>query len=105
MDNNNNNYYGESNDDNFSNEKSILLPEIEAKVIERERSVLIRVHCENVNNSNVVNNGEGILPILLSEMPKLHLIVVTTNVVPFGNDTDITLIAQVCVYIKSYIYC
>ncbi|KAF7822493.1 transcription factor bHLH18-like [Senna tora] len=77
-----------SNDDNFSNGKSRALQEIEAKVIETEKSVLIRVHCEN----NV--KSKAILPTLLTQIPKLHLLVLTTNVVPFGIHTDITLIAQ-----------
>ncbi|KAK6923203.1 hypothetical protein RJ641_011507 [Dillenia turbinata] len=61
------------------------LPEIEARILNEE--VLLRVHCDNQN---------GISRKIVNEIEKLHLVVVSSNVIPFGGTTlYITLIAQV----------
>ncbi|KAJ7981998.1 Transcription factor bHLH25-like protein [Quillaja saponaria] len=72
-------------DDNLSNYNySKQLLEIEAKVM--DTNILIRVHCQN---------HKGILAKLMNQIVKLQLVVITSNVVVFGNDTiDITVIAQ-----------
>ncbi|KAF4402120.1 hypothetical protein G4B88_017632 [Cannabis sativa] len=88
------NFEGRSNNDqdynhnnnNDNNQTLTLLPEIEARVYEKD--VLIRIHCEN---------HKGIVVKILSEIEKLdhHLSVVNTSVMPFGNCTlDITILAQ-----------
>ena len=70
------------NSDNYSDE---ALLEIEARISEKD--VLIRIHCEK---------QKGAIVKILSEIEKLHLIVVNSSVLPFGNSTiDITIIAQV----------
>ncbi|KAF4349882.1 hypothetical protein F8388_005113 [Cannabis sativa] len=74
------------NNNNDNNQTLTLLPEIEARVYEKD--VLIRIHCEN---------HKGIVVKILSEIEKLdhHLSVVNTSVMPFGNCTlDITILAQ-----------
>ncbi|XP_050292039.1 transcription factor bHLH25-like isoform X1 [Quercus robur] len=69
------------NSDNYSDE---ALLEIEARISEKD--VLIRIHCEK---------QKGAIVKILSEIEKLHLIVVNSSVLPFGNSTiDITIIAQ-----------
>lgn len=74
-----------SNDSDDSHSDEVLLPEIEARVSEKD--VLIRIHCEK---------QKGFMVKMLSEIEKLHLSVVNTSVLPFGNSTfDITVIAQV----------
>ncbi|KAM7250896.1 hypothetical protein ACFE04_022779 [Oxalis oulophora] len=70
---------------NMSFEKQ--LPEIEAKA--QDKDVLIRIHCEK-------NSKGSILRLILNEIEKLHLNVVSTSVLPFGSFTlDITIIAKV----------
>ncbi|KAJ9170489.1 hypothetical protein P3X46_018594 [Hevea brasiliensis] len=60
------------------------LPEIEARVSDKD--VLIRVHCEK---------QKGCLLKILSELEKLHLNVINSSVLPFGNSTlDVTFVAQ-----------
>ncbi|CAN1815424.1 Transcription factor bHLH25 [Linum perenne] len=71
------------NSDGSSNQSQ--LPEIEARVSGKD--VMIRIHCEK---------HKGCLPKLLSEIEKLHLNVMNSNVLPFGSSTlDITVVAQV----------
>ncbi|XP_074571519.1 transcription factor bHLH18-like [Curcuma longa] len=61
------------------------LPEIEAKM--SEKSILIKIHCEN---------GKGVLVKALSEVEKFHLSVVSSSVIPFaGSSLDITIMAQI----------
>ncbi|XP_024027042.1 transcription factor bHLH18 [Morus notabilis] len=73
-----------SNDSHDSHSDEVLLPEIEARVSEKD--VLIRIHCEK---------QKGFMVKMLSEIEKLHLSIVNTSVLPFGNSTfDITVIAQ-----------
>ncbi|GMH06486.1 hypothetical protein Nepgr_008326 [Nepenthes gracilis] len=60
------------------------LPEVEASV--SDRSVLVRIHCEKQH---------GLLEKIFGEIEKLHLIVVNSSVLEFGNhDIAITIIAQ-----------
>ncbi|RDX60724.1 Transcription factor bHLH25, partial [Mucuna pruriens] len=65
---------------NGSNE---ALPEVEARVLGKE--VLIKIHCAK---------QKGILLKLMSQLERLHLYISTSNVLPFGNTLDITIIAQ-----------
>lgn len=61
------------------------LPEIEARFC--ERSVLIRLHCLK---------SQGVIEKTVSEVEKLHLKVINSSALTFGNFTlDITIIAQV----------
>lgn len=61
------------------------LPEIEITVSDED--VLIRILCEN---------QKGCLMKILTEMEKLHLKVINSIVMPFGNYTlDVTIVAQV----------
>ncbi|CAI0405418.1 unnamed protein product [Linum tenue] len=61
------------------------LPEIEARASERD--VMIRIHCEK---------QPGVLAKVLTEVESLHLSIVNSSVMPFGNSTlDITIVAQV----------
>ncbi|KAK6923897.1 Myc-type, basic helix-loop-helix (bHLH) domain, partial [Dillenia turbinata] len=60
------------------------LPEIEARVTGKD--VLIRVHC---------NKEKGVLRKLMSKLEELHLSVINSNALPFGNSSlHITIIAQ-----------
>uniref|UniRef100_A0A7N0R8R9 BHLH domain-containing protein n=1 Tax=Kalanchoe fedtschenkoi TaxID=63787 RepID=A0A7N0R8R9_KALFE len=62
-----------------------LLPEIEARVC--ERNVLIRIHCDK---------KKGVLEKTLSEIVKLRLTLVSSSVITFGSSAlDITIAAQV----------
>ncbi|XP_059639654.1 transcription factor bHLH18-like [Cornus florida] len=80
---------GDDHDDsscgeNFLDGSNDALPEIEARV--SEKNVLIRIHCEQ---------KKGILVKIVSKIEKLHLSVVNTSVLPFGKYAmDITIIAQ-----------
>ncbi|KAJ3672856.1 hypothetical protein LUZ60_006230 [Juncus effusus] len=77
-----------SSSDNFNNNHNCAsngLPEIEAKM--SDKSVLIKIHCEN---------KKGILVKALNEIEQLGLSIVSTNVIPFaGSSLDITAMAQV----------
>ncbi|GMH24617.1 hypothetical protein Nepgr_026460 [Nepenthes gracilis] len=71
-------------DGNFRENSDELLPEIEARV--SDVSVLIRIHCER---------RHGLLAKVLSEVEKLHLTVINSSALQFGNhDIAITIIAQ-----------
>ncbi|KAJ1426652.1 Myc-type, basic helix-loop-helix [Sesbania bispinosa] len=59
------------------------LPEVEARVLGKE--VLIKIHC---------GKQKGILLKIMSQLESLHLSISTSNVLPFGNTLDITIIAQ-----------
>ncbi|BFG35703.1 transcription factor bHLH18 [Prunus yedoensis var. nudiflora] len=73
-----------SSDENFESCSDQPLPEIEARVSDKE--VLIRVHCEKT---------KGCLAKILSDIENLDLTIVNSSVLPFGNSTlDITVIAQ-----------
>ncbi|XP_022740204.1 transcription factor bHLH18-like [Durio zibethinus] len=74
-----------SSDENFDSQPNKPFPEIEARVSDKD--VLIRIHCEKHKRciSNIIN-----------EVEKLHLSVVNSNVLPFGQATlDITIAAKV----------
>ncbi|KAG6646903.1 hypothetical protein I3843_07G040100 [Carya illinoinensis] len=71
-------------DENFEGRSDEALPEIEARISDKD--VLIRIHCEK---------NRGVVVKILGEIEKLHLSVVNSSVLPFGNSTlDITVIAQ-----------
>ncbi|KAF5454308.1 hypothetical protein F2P56_023984 [Juglans regia] len=71
-------------DENFEGRSDEALPEIEARISDKD--VLIRIHCEK---------NRGVVVKILGEIENLHLSVVNSSVVPFGNSTlDITVIAQ-----------
>ncbi|XP_022751165.1 transcription factor bHLH18-like isoform X2 [Durio zibethinus] len=71
-------------DENFDSQSNKPFPEIEAKVSDKD--VLIRIHCEK--NKGCISN-------IINEIEKLHLSVLNTNVLPFGQATlDITIVAQ-----------
>lgn len=74
-----------SSDENFDSCSDQPLPEIEARVSDKE--VLIRIHCEK---------KKGCLANILREIEKLDLTIVNSSVLPFGNSTlDITIVSQV----------
>lgn len=73
------------------------LPEIEARFC--ERSVLIRLHCLK---------SQGVIEKIMSEIEKLHLKVINSSSLTFGNFTlDITIIAQMdvefCMTVKDLV--
>lgn len=71
-------------DDNSDGRSEAELPEIEARVSDKD--VLIRIHFEK---------QKGLVVKILSEIEKLHLSVVNSTVLPFGKTTlDMTIIAQ-----------
>ncbi|XWS45076.1 hypothetical protein CRYUN_Cryun15aG0105600 [Craigia yunnanensis] len=72
----------EENSDGQSSDAA--LPEIEVRVSDND--VLIRIHCEK---------QKGFVAKILSEIENLHLSVVNSSVLHFGNSTlDMTIIAQ-----------
>ncbi|CAN6587308.1 unnamed protein product [Malus baccata var. baccata] len=73
-----------SSDENSESCSDQPLPEIEARVSDKE--VLIRIHCEKT---------KGCLTSILSEIEKLGLTIVHSSALPFGNSTlHITVVAQ-----------
>ncbi|XP_061339444.1 transcription factor bHLH18-like [Gastrolobium bilobum] len=73
---------GTASDD--SHKFNVALPELEARVLEKE--VLIRIHCEK---------NKGVLLKILTHIKNLDLSIVSTSVLPFGNFAhDVTIIAQ-----------
>jgi hypothetical protein len=77
---------GSSCDENFDGgEATAGLPEIEARV--SERTVLVKIHCEN---------RKGALITALSEVETIGLTIMNTNVLPFTSSSlDITIMATV----------
>lgn len=82
-----------SNDDNSSSScddgtvvgSEEALPHVEARVSEKD--VLLRLHCKK---------QKGLLLKILFEIQNLHLFVVNSSVLPFGDSIlDITIVAQV----------
>ncbi|XVF59176.1 hypothetical protein PTKIN_Ptkin07bG0254500 [Pterospermum kingtungense] len=72
----------EGNSDGHSSDAA--LPEIEVRVSDND--VLIRIHCDN---------QKGFMAKILSEVEDLHLSIVNSSVLPFGNSTlDMTIIAK-----------
>ncbi|GFP87527.1 transcription factor bhlh19 [Phtheirospermum japonicum] len=71
-------------------------PEIEVRVV--NNNILIRIHC---------GKQKGILANLLAKVESLNMVVVNTNVTPFGNSAlDITIIAEVTYFthVTKYFY-
>ncbi|KAG8478478.1 hypothetical protein CXB51_028271 [Gossypium anomalum] len=74
----------EDNNSELGPSSDAALPEIEARVSDHD--VLVRIHCEN---------HKGFVAKILSEIENLHLSVVNSTALPFGNSTlDITIIAK-----------
>lgn len=75
-----------SSDENSSNVPlNEALPEIEARIC--DKNVLIRVHCEK---------RKGVFEKTVAEIEKLHLTIINSSVMTFGNSAlDVTIIAQV----------
>lgn len=68
------------------------LPEIEARVSGKD--VLIKIHCEK---------HKGYLANILREIENLHLTILDTSVLQFGNSTiDTTIVAQVYIPCTSF---
>ncbi|XVF61439.1 hypothetical protein PTKIN_Ptkin08bG0129500 [Pterospermum kingtungense] len=73
-----------SSDENFDNHSNKPFPEIEARVSDKD--VLIRILCEK--NKGCISN-------IINEVENLHLSVINSNVLPFGESTlDITIVTQ-----------
>nr|CAB3493411.1 unnamed protein product [Digitaria exilis] len=91
---------GSSCDENFVGAEAAAgkaLPEIEARV--SDRTVLIRIHCEN---------RKGVLIAALSEIERLGLTIMNTNVLPFTTSSlDITIMAMTgddfCLSVKDIV--
>ncbi|PON97137.1 hypothetical protein TorRG33x02_071870, partial [Trema orientale] len=81
-----NNKISSSDDGNSPKFSKKPLPEIEARVSNKD--VSIRIYCEKQNGgSNLAN--------ILTEIEKLYLTIVNTSVLPLGSSTvDITIVAQ-----------
>ncbi|KAL5710625.1 hypothetical protein ACHQM5_021165 [Ranunculus cassubicifolius] len=79
-------YQIKSEDDSSTDEVSHeSLPEIQAKV--SNKSVLIRIHCDN---------QKGVMAKVLAEVEKLNLSVANSSFMAFGTSTlDITVLTQV----------
>ncbi|XP_065875561.1 transcription factor NAI1-like [Euphorbia lathyris] len=74
-----------SSDENFDGCCEQTLPEIEARV--SDKNLLIRIHCEKQKDC---------LQKILSQLEKIPVNVINTSVLPFGNSTlDVTIVAQV----------
>ncbi|KAL3813728.1 hypothetical protein ACJIZ3_014996 [Penstemon smallii] len=73
-----------SSDEKCGTSEDQMLPEIEARVC--SNNILLRIQCEK---------HKGVLVNLLSKLDTLDLVVVSSNVIPFGNlALDITIIAE-----------
>ncbi|CAL4918791.1 unnamed protein product [Urochloa decumbens] len=90
---------GSSCDENFVGGEAggTALPEIEARV--SDRTVLVRVHCEN---------RKGALIAALAEVERLGLTIMNTNVLPFTTSSlDITIMAMAgddfCLSVKDIV--
>lgn len=74
--------------ESWSDDGSESVSHVDARVLDKD--VLIRILCQK---------QKGVLVKLLEEIQKLHLFVVTSNVLPFGDSINITIVAKVN---KSY---
>ncbi|CAN6286988.1 unnamed protein product [Urochloa humidicola] len=90
---------GSSCDENFVGGEAAgtALPEIEARV--SDRTVLVRIHCEN---------RKGALIAALAEVERLGLAIMNTNVLPFTTSSlDITIMAMAgddfCLSVKDIV--
>lgn len=75
------------NDDVVNSCYDQLIPGlVEARVLDKD--VLLRIHCKKDVRGCLVN--------MLSQVEKLHLTIINTSVLQFGNSSiDITMVAQV----------
>lgn len=81
-----------SSDENFDGWSDQPLPEIEARVSDKD--VLVRIHCEN---------RKGSVQKILTQLEKLHLNVINTSALPFGDSTiDVTIVAKVHTFILYF---
>lgn len=89
-----NNELCSSSDDNADGSPSGKLPpEIQVRL--SEKTLLLRIHCEN---------DKGVLVMVLSEIEKLGLMVTNASVMPFtGSFLDITVTAQAS-FFSVYVY-
>ncbi|GFZ18861.1 basic helix-loop-helix (bHLH) DNA-binding superfamily protein [Actinidia rufa] len=71
----------ENFDDSFSS--SHLSPEVEVKICDND--ALVRIQCQKHN---------GIVAKIFSEMDSSHLLVINSNVIPFGTGLSVTIVAQ-----------
>lgn len=70
---------------NNNNSEAQPLPHVDARVSEKD--VLLRIHC---------HKQKGLLLKILVEIQNLHLFVVNSSVLPFGDSIlDITIVARV----------
>ncbi|TVU45294.1 hypothetical protein EJB05_04776, partial [Eragrostis curvula] len=88
---------GSSCDENFVGGEAGTLPEIEARV--SDRTVLVKIHCEN---------RKGVLIAALTEVERLGLTIMNTNVLPFTSSSlDITIMAMAgddfCLSVKDIV--
>ncbi|XP_016201562.1 transcription factor bHLH18 [Arachis ipaensis] len=73
-------------DDTLEADGEAAVAHVEARVAAAEKEVLLRIHCKK---------QKGIYVKLLSEIQSLHLYVVHSSVLPFGDSVlDITIVAQ-----------
>ncbi|KAK6923207.1 Myc-type, basic helix-loop-helix (bHLH) domain [Dillenia turbinata] len=84
-----------SSEESTGKDKECPPPEIDARVLDKD--VLIRVHCKK---------EKGVLRKVMSKVEELHLNVINSNALPFGNSSlHITIIAQMdaefCMTIKD----
>lgn len=73
-----------SEDHNVDSCSNQPLPEVEARALDKD--VLIRIQCQK---------HKVCLVKILSGIEKLHLIIINSSVLQFGNSLDITIVAQV----------
>lgn len=82
-----------SSDENFGGPFNEPLPEIEARVC--DKNVLIRIHCEK---------RKGVMEKTIAEIEKLHLTVINSSCMTFGSSAlDVTIIAQVLFHRFNYL--
>lgn len=68
-----------------SSDEQVQAPVIDARVV--NNNIFLRIHC---------GKQKGVLAKLLSKVESLNMVVVNTNVTPFGSSAlDITIIAEV----------
>ncbi|XP_074375158.1 transcription factor bHLH18-like [Apium graveolens] len=73
-----------SGEDNFADYNNQSIPEIEVRISETE--VFLRIHSKQI---------PGMAVKMLSEIEKLHMIIISSSVMPFANDSLlVTVIAQ-----------
>ncbi|MED6171514.1 hypothetical protein PIB30_041267 [Stylosanthes scabra] len=87
-----------TSDDDEDDEEVVqeqVLPDVEARVLEKEKEVLIEIHCEKEN---------GIEVKILEELENVHHLSVTgSSILPFGNSTlGITIIAKMPTHHAPY---